>query len=880
MIRSNKEIFESLVRKILSDTLKLTNYLVELYGVKEKYFLTRDSKENAVILINDKCACNIIRMCSGILKRDIEPASEKDDNNIAKQKYHRKNLVSMLKKDFFICPSTDEQILIIIQEIVNAVKDKESVNIAEVLYDINKYNPDIQFYEEGKKLIKQHKSIVNPWPIKQELPDTTCFAKMESATKKLKEMLIDYNWCAIEGEPGSGKYTLALQYAVDKQNVYDFIFILPWQKTLDETLAQIITSDDGYYTCQKNDINKKYETEQERSERKRKILLGRNERILIVIYDVWDELRIDKIEEICDNKTSDIHLIITTQNNYENAVALPEATNEIYKKIFSSVCPNLSFDNYRTDINRLKEISNENLYRFKVLLQYVYKGHSLSAEDLYNDYKNCRYRKFFYDTTEITTEYHGKAQTASLAEHMKTTFLFQKLTAEQTEQLYHTVLLLDEKMNISCFTRTFNYQSDFYTELKKQLFLTYNKEKNSLSFSILLQMLLLHEANNDNYSICEHLFFNFAQIKTSAMDKCYCVIMLFRCLEFQIQRLNEKEQYQKHIDISFWYYNSIFEIFPFQCILPYSLMKNIPTEAHNLSDQNQELLIHQAAFRGLHEKIVNSIKRYILFLLCNFSPDNLINYLYNCTINITFNELMLYFITVDTDEMLIDDINKYMPANVEMPSIRLCYYYRLNNNMEFEQALNKIHESMDKYNDFSFLYNIVIALMYFEARPSLLQLMYDRFSASEKQDFCFYAAITMLEIILGKEIDLSPLIQSKADILADKKIYLFPIIILLEKYRPACSELKDLDSFYGLTANELDYWKNIEKMDFALDVTKTTKRIETWCQIFSDILDGDEYPIQEKAKRAIDLLNTSFPLKYEDQTIDSIISCDSLNKFI
>ena len=103
-------------------------------------------------------------------------------------------------------------------------------------------------------------------------------------------------------------------------------------------------------------------------------------------------------------------------------------------------------------------------------------------------------------------------------------------------------------------------------------------------------------------------------------------------------------------------------------------MKNIPTEAHNLSDQNQELLIHQAAFRGLHEKIVNSIKRYILFLLCNFSPDNLINYLYNCTINITFNELMLYFITVDTDEMLIDDINKYMPANVEMPSIRLCYY--------------------------------------------------------------------------------------------------------------------------------------------------------------------------------------------------------------
>ena len=406
MMITNRQIFESLVCVTLSGKLKLTNYLEEKYGVKIGYFTKRNIDEKP---INDFCAEMIINMCSGIISQNAIDISIKDEEkkeikNIICCQPHYRRLVKALETDFYILNPTDDQIRIIVEVIVTAIENVTEIDFVDLLWKIkkainNKTNSKIKFSDDGARILKCYESKLNPWLIDESLPDSVSFidrkVELSRITKKIKEK----NWTAFVGEPGCGKYTLALQYAKENKSDYDYIYCLSWQGSLIDTLAQIPTSDDQFYTCRTDDNNRVYESNEERAERKRKIILSSTESILIIMYDVWSVLPKNIIEEICESNSHDIQFLITTNHNYKNSITISKPTKQDYKNIFSGFYPDIALQPVNKYINKIYEISEGNLQRFTILLKY-WRIHCNNdyIDNLYGLYSESMYGGFFRDT--------------------------------------------------------------------------------------------------------------------------------------------------------------------------------------------------------------------------------------------------------------------------------------------------------------------------------------------------------------------------------------------------------------------------------------------------------------------------------------------------
>ena len=122
LIRTNKDIFNSLVCKPLMNKLKLTIYLVEQYDVTEQYFLHRKSSEDP---INGCCAECIKTMYENIVRiKSMISDKEDEEKTLKKCKQHYNNMIYMFKDDFYISNPTDEQVLEIVRIIVNEIYDK------------------------------------------------------------------------------------------------------------------------------------------------------------------------------------------------------------------------------------------------------------------------------------------------------------------------------------------------------------------------------------------------------------------------------------------------------------------------------------------------------------------------------------------------------------------------------------------------------------------------------------------------------------------------------------------------------------------------------------------------------------------------------------
>lgn len=290
MMITNRQIFESLVCVTLSGKLRFTEYLAEKYGVDCKYFWDRNTNE---IPINDFCAEMIMNMCSGIIRQNALDISyivdKKKVKKIINCKHHYKRLAKTLENDFYILNPTDDQIRIIIEVIVTAIENVTEIDFVELLWKIkmaiyNKTNSKIRFSNDGARILKRYESKLNPWLIDENLPDFCSFIDRKVELSRITQKIKEKNWTAIVGEPGCGKYTLALQYAKENKSDYDYIYCLSWQGSLIDTLVQIPTSDDEFYTCRTDDNKRVYESNKERAERKRKIILSSTESILIIMY--------------------------------------------------------------------------------------------------------------------------------------------------------------------------------------------------------------------------------------------------------------------------------------------------------------------------------------------------------------------------------------------------------------------------------------------------------------------------------------------------------------------------------------------------------------------------------------------------------------------
>lgn len=870
MMITNRQIFESLVCVTLSGKLRFTEYLEEKYGVDYKYFWDRNTNE---IPINDFCAEMIMNMCSGILstKNDnsYKDEEEKDIKNIISCKRHYRRLVSALENDFYILNPTDDQICIIIEVIVTAIENVTEIDFVELLWKIktaiyNKTNSKIKFSNDGARILKRYESKLNPWLIDESLPDFCSFidrkVELSRITKKIKEK----NWTAIVGEPGCGKYTLALQYAKENKSDYDYIYCLSWQGSLIDTLAQIPTSDDEFYTCRTDDNNRVYESNKERAERKRKIILSSTESILIIMYDVWSVLPKNIIEEICESNSHDIQFLITTNHNYKNSITISKPTKQDYRNIFSGFYPGIALQPVNKYINKIYEISEGNLQRFTILLKY-WRIHCNNdyIDNLYGLYSESMYGVFFRDTDLFSVDYHGETYTGTLLEHMKRSFLLHLISDEEKEQLYYSVLLLDERTEYHYLRDLFGYKDKWYDKLNKYELLKYGSSKTTFCYSKMLQMIMFCDYLKLDYRLCNYLYGHFDNIHSSVIDKCNYFKMLFRCLDYQWYSLKAEDELKSHICMSYWCYAWIFESFSTQCLLHHKILKSFSNEVTVLN--RPEWLYN------LNESVLKSIQKYMneYFQKCSeYCSQNpglsakmqqvfSVTYLYD-----------LWFQPPDTTEnqKLMDTLNNIIEGEIpdqDKLYFKICIYYRSNNVEGMIDTLDKAFGVQEVNQPENFLYRLLLSLLCFEEKTDLLTIVYDKCLKYKNKNYAGYVALTMLEIILGKEYDIHPLIQTE-----NYCIYaLTLIVILLEKYVPNSQDEDAILNFCFHNNIFSNYWKRFKNFEYGLNTTELIEFLNDWKSCIWAILG---YKSEDIDKYITTISSTDNP-EHINSTLDSVI---------
>ncbi|MBQ3256644.1 MAG: hypothetical protein IJA67_04455 [Oscillospiraceae bacterium] len=875
MIRTNKDIFNSLVCKPLMNKLKLTSYLSEQYDVTEKYFLHRQSSEDP---INGCCAECIKTMYENIVRiKSMISDKEDEEKTLKKCKQHYNNMIYMFKDDFYISNPTDEQVLEIVRIIVNEIYDKECIDLIHVLHKIKKWDSKICFTDEGKSLLK----YIDPWLIEQESPELKHFVGRETELLRITQKMKKNNWVAITGEPGCGKYSLALQYAENHQNDYDLIYVLPWMDSLDETLAQIPTSDDDRYTCQTEDDNNKPETSEERQKRKRKTLLNSKESVLIIIYDAFRKLNPKEIKYICNGETSDINMIITTHHNHKNSVRLENDLSESdFEEIFFSIHTGASKEANRNLVNCCREISEGNIYRFIVLAEYLKKQKNITlAEALYYNFNEHNYCHFFADIETFVIGYHGAIMESTLYEHMERSFLIQNLSDEQIEQLYHAVLLLDDKMDAVCLAKLYDLPYDYYEKFSHFHLLDYTKKTNTLKYCKMLQITLLNKKMKLDYEVCNHLMYKYLSIDSSVSEKGHFAKMLFRCLAFQWGALSYEEECWHHIKANLFYYRNLLELFLFHNILPCHFLRNRTDNTKYNFFQDQKLQLFTAYVYGFlnhvdtyfrlceskYSQDVSPILQNGIQYLCAFST--FYNYLFNPTCDHSRDNLMAAIRFIKNNALNTTAIAEER----DVLFFEACLYYRDNKYTEFENALNNVAYEVETNQKFSLVYRIVMTLLYLDENDTFLETLYTKFSIYKNRCYECCAAISMLEFIVKRTIDIELLINLSKDSPDSEHLYLLPILALLEKKASSSPEKEQLLRFCSNNLAFNRYWTSLVGIDFGADITRAMKELEELSRLCRNVW-GDDGTISPKIDKAIEIMDSLQSEAARLSPVHSIIS--------
>lgn len=777
---------------------------------------------------------------------------------------HYENIRCVLEKHFYICDIDEELIMPVLEMILDDVNNKPEIDIMKTLFRIKKLSEKICFTSQMKHQLQIYKSKFEPWLIESELPGNSFYINKEKELKIIDRKIKEKNWTAIVGEPGCGKYTLALQYAKENKSDYDYVYCLSWQGSLIDTLAQIPTSDDEFYTCRTDDCKKIYESNKDRAERKRKIILSSTESILIIMYDVWSVLPKNIIEEICESNSHDIQFLITTNHNYKNSITVSKPTNQDYRNLFSGFYPGIALQPVNKYINKIYEMSEGNLQRFIILMKY-WEFHSDNnyIDNLYGLYSKSMYGGFFRDKVQFSVDYHGETYTGTLLEHMKRSFLLHLISDEEKEQLYHTVLLLDERTEQHYLRELFGYKDKWYNNLKNYHLLKYDSTKATICYSKMLQMIMFCDYLKLDYELCNRIYGHFNDVHSSVIDKCNYFKMLFRCLDYQWYCLKAEDESTSHICVNYWYYTWIFESFSTQCLLPHKILKSFSNEVTVLNRPEQLYNLNESVLKSIQKYMKEYFQKRIRYYVQNQSLSAKMQQVFSVTCLYD-----LWFQPPDTTEnqKLMDMLNNIIEGDIpdqDKLYFKICIYYRSNNVEGMIDTLDKAFGVQEVNQPENFLYRLLLALLCFEEKTDLLKIVYDKCLKFKNKNYAAYVALTMLEIILGKEYDILPLIQTE-----NYCIYaLTLIVILLEKYVPNSQYEDTILNFCFQNNGYSDYWKRFKTFEYGLNTTEAIEMLNEWKDCIWAIK-GNKI---DEIDKCIDVISSAENPEHINSTLDSVI---------
>lgn len=761
---TSKEIFSILIRNLFGESYLLDQYQEALFGIATNYFyninynIKKGTQNNP---LTKKCIENIKKIyhiITGYEKENLELTYSDDDCyqkiNDDNYIYAPGDLYEEIKKK--VMPklgieSFQHEFLSQIIEIVLDNKNGNIIDLEKALNEISDKCPGTVFNKEGKDLI-------NNWNfrnkkkclIESELPDFF-FVGREKEIADIKIKFEKQNYVILSGESGSGKYSIAVKYAINNKDNYECIAIVKWEKSLEETIINIPTKDDE---SQENS-----ETPEEKFERKKKIL-NNSDNALLIIYDANQNFSKKEIEKFCG--TGRFHLILTTNisslHGAINIEGLPELNLliEYYKSDWNP-------DAHKAVINVLNLISGKNTYIFILLLKWL----DFRKYDNTNILRSCIIETpsvTIFDDQKIDITYHNKVVSDTLKGHIERLQL-NEFSKDEMEQLLLMTFLIDEKINFNSVIESY-FDDNFIEKIKKQKILKYQQKEKSFSISQLTKLCILSRIDTEYFAnhISGLLESNLNKPDFTLEEKMYCVNLFFNSLKNLFCVVKNQDDMIKVMNIcASAIHNMIIEYYE-NIILPVSLILH----SNNTNELEKRVLSERDSIsKGFINNLIFSFSKFVKAFRFDYIEPEYIETFKSFLVN----NLILIWENLNADNISeahsfieskgqFDDINKGLLAEINLQKA-----YTSNNKKTFDESVRTLIEPACRFRNYNLVLRLLLKLLQYRKNIELLKFFYgiiEPYYNAEKNNaaysyqlFYLVIAANILSAVIYNEFDYS-----------------------------------------------------------------------------------------------------------------------------
>lgn len=704
--------------------------------IRDLYFIIKEEKKSKLetAYINDECYIKINNDSYLYIPGDLY---EKIKRNVMPEL----GIKTFLHKDLFN----------IIDIILKNYKEND-IDLEKALKDISKECPRTKFNKMGEDLINNWNYRNKRNHLKEsELPDVFLVERKKDIPKIEFEKK---NYVILSGESGSGKYSVAVEYAINKKSNYECIAIVKWEKSLEETIINIPTKDD--------ESQEKTETPEEKLKRKKDILKNSGNALLI-IYDANKNFDKKEIEKFCC--TGKFHLILTTNmSSLHDAIKIIPLQESEFKQLFEQYKPDWNPIAHQKEINVLNEISGNNIYIFILLLKWL-DFHKCDDANILRKRIINNPSVTIFDDQKIDMDYHNKVVSDTLKGHIERLLQLNEFSDDEMEQLLLLTFLIDEKIIFNSVIESY-FDENFIEKIKKQKTLKYQQKEKSFSISPLTKLCILSRIDVDYFAshISGLLETNFNNPDFKLEEKMYCVNLFFNSLKNLFCVVRSKNDIIKvmHIcasaiyDITIEYYENI--------ILPVSLILN----SNNTNKLEKDVLSERDSIsRGFINSLIFSFSKFVKAFRFDYIEPEYIEALKSFLVN----NLNLIWDNLDAgnisethgfiaSQRQFDDFN-----NGLLTEINLKMRYISNDKKAFDISLWLSAEPACRFRNYNAIVRLLLKLLQYRKNIELLKSFYDiiePYYKAEKNNaiysyqlFYLVIAANILSAVVYNEFDYS-----------------------------------------------------------------------------------------------------------------------------
>lgn len=761
---TSKELFSILIEKLFGETYLLNPSQEALFEIKRNYFyninnnLKKGKQKNPLTNICIENIKNIYSIIKGYEKENLELTYSdgecyqkiNDDNYVYTPGDLYENIKVKVMPKLGIHSFQHDSLSQII-EIVLDNKNGNIIDLEKALNEISDNCTGTVFNEKGKDLLHNWNFRNKKKCLKESELPYFFFVGRENEIADIKTKFEKQNYVILSGESGSGKYSVAVEYARKNKTNYDYTVIVKWNENIQNTINSIQTKDDDLYDDS--------ETPEEKFERKNEIL-NNSDNALLIIYDANKNFDKKETEKFCS--TGKFHLILTTNiSSLHGAYNIEKAPNstkliKYYKLDWNPAA-------HKVDIKLLKRISDENIYIFILLLKWL-DSHKCDNTNILRRRIINNPSVTIFDDQKIDMTYHNKVVSDTLKGHIERLQL-NEFSKDEMEQLLFMTFLIDEKIIFNSVIESY-FDDNFIEKIKKQKILKYQQKEKSFSISQLTKLCILSRIDTDCFAnhISGLLEANLNKPDFTLEEKMYCVNLFFNSLKNLFCVVKDQDDMIKVMNIcASAIHNMIIEYYE-NIILPVSLILN----SNNTNELEKRVLSERNSIsKGFINNLIFSFSKFVKAFRFDYIEPEYIEALKS----FLGNNLILIWENLNADNMSeahsfieskgqFDDLNKGLLAEINLQKA-----YTSNDKKIFDESLCTLIEPACRFRNYNAILRLLLKLLQYRKNIELLKSFYgiiEPYYKAEKNNavysyqlFYLVIAADILKAVVHNEFDYS-----------------------------------------------------------------------------------------------------------------------------